>query len=63
MGVFSLNAVGAVVWEALDQPRSVEELVERVVTEFEVEPTVALGDVHSFLEQLESKQLVRRVEP
>jgi hypothetical protein len=60
MAIFSLNPVGATLWEALNVPRTEEELVERTVEAFEVDAQEAQGDVRAFLEQLEQKQLVVR---
>ncbi len=62
MAIFSLNSVGATLWEALGVPRTEEELVERTVEAFEVEAHQAQDDVHAFLEQLEQKKLVVREE-
>ncbi len=46
--------VAHAVWEALAEPRTRDQLVELVTTTFEVERDVALGDVETFLAQLES---------
>jgi Coenzyme PQQ synthesis protein D (PqqD) len=53
-----LNAVGSRVWELIDGRRSVDEIVARVVAEFEVTPEVAARDVGTFVDQLLAKQLV-----
>jgi GeoRSP system PqqD family protein len=47
-----LNAVGTRIWEICDQ-RSVAEIVQAVVAEFEVEESVAVRDVCEFLENLQ----------
>ena len=53
-----LNAVGSRVWELIDGRRSVDEIVETVVTEFAVEPARARADVEAFLRQLADKGLL-----
>ena len=58
--IFSLNAVGAFVWEAADGKRSVQEIVDGVVAEFEVERSVAESDVEAFLGEMEVAGLMSR---
>jgi hypothetical protein len=56
---YRLNAVGGRVWELLsDRPRSVAELVERVVAEYEVDPARAEADVVALVERLADHGLV-----
>lgn len=50
--IYSLNEVGALVWDLLGTPRSLAELRERVVDEFEVAADVAERDVEAFLVDL-----------
>ena len=51
--LFSLNDVGAVIWEAADGYTPLEEIVERkVCAEFDVEPAEALKDAESFVKEL-----------
>jgi hypothetical protein len=51
--LFTLNEVGAVIWEAADGETPLEQIVERkVCTEFEVEPDDALRDAESFVREL-----------
>ena len=59
MAVFALNGVGAFVWEALGEPRSLEELGARVAAEFEVAAADAERDVKDFLSRLLAKGLAR----
>jgi hypothetical protein len=53
-----LNAVGSRVWELIDGRRSVDEIVTRIVIEFEVTPEIATRDVGTFIAQLLEKHLV-----
>ena len=55
-----LNAVGSRVWELIDGRRSVDEIVEVIVREFEVTPERAATDVQDFVRELLDKELVIR---
>jgi hypothetical protein len=57
-----LNETGTAVWSYLDQPRSVGQIADRLVVDFEVDRGSALADCRSFLEELASRELVL-VEP
>lgn len=50
--IFALSAVGERVWSLLDGTRSVEQLRDGVVEEFDVDPAAALADVSAFLGEL-----------
>jgi hypothetical protein len=52
------NATAAVVWEALADGSTQEELVTLLCRRFEVEPRVARRDVERLLETLESEGLI-----
>lgn len=55
--VFTLNEVGAFIWNCLEQPLTVKQLTEKVVETFEVEQPIALNDVERFLEQTSAKRI------
>jgi hypothetical protein len=56
---YRLNPVGTRVWELLASGlRSVEDLVEQVVVEYEVEPARARADLVALLGQLTDRGLV-----
>ena len=51
--LFTLDEVATVIWEAADGVTPLEEIVaNRVCTQFEVTPEVALRDAELFVEQL-----------
>ncbi len=50
--VHVLNSLGSSVWERIDGTRSVGEIVEAVIGEYDVEPGRARSDVLEFLETL-----------
>jgi hypothetical protein len=53
-----LNAVGSRVWDLIDGKRTVEEIVDVIVAEFDVTRAEAAADVASFVGQLIDKGLV-----
>ncbi len=56
---YSLNAVGSAVWKQLSSPRSLSELCDLVVDEFEVDPETCRRDVEALLEDLLGLDLVQ----
>ncbi len=56
---YSLDQVGAVVWQALQaQPQTLATLVEAVTTQFEVSPQTCETDVKSLLDDLVTEKIV-----
>ena len=59
--IYTLNAVGAFVWERLEQPATQVELQALVVEEYAVEPEVAAADLASFLREMSGIGALRKV--
>ena len=57
---FSLEGVGSTLWEALQQPRSVGELLDVVLERYDVGVERAERDVRGLLSKLEEAGLVTR---
>ena len=57
--LFAFSDTAAVVWAGLAEWVGLDELVGRVMSEFEVEAAVAAADVQYFLEQLSSVGALR----
>ncbi len=55
---YSLNEVGQAIWRLLDPAERSEELIQRVMAEYEVEEGHANGSISKFLHELEREQLV-----
>jgi len=53
-----LNAVGSRVWDLIDGRRTLDDIVDVIVGEFDVERPQAARDVETFLRQLIDKGLV-----
>lgn len=55
---FSLNAVGARIWELLETPVTVDGLVAALVAEYDVVPDAARREVERFLDALRVRGLL-----
>jgi methyltransferase-like protein len=55
--VYTLNETGAFIWEQIDGKRSVEEIVNALITEYDIDKQNAQSDVFSFIENM-SKYLI-----
>lgn len=60
--IFSLNAVGALIWEKLDGKHSGQTVVQAIVDRFEVDLERAADDYQEFIEKLASIEAIRRVD-
>ncbi|MCM8824027.1 MAG: PqqD family protein [Candidatus Omnitrophica bacterium] len=59
--MYSLNEVGAYIWNLIDGRTEMGAIIKNVISEFEVDPLQAQKDVSDFIEQLESIRAIRRV--
>ncbi|HLE71316.1 MAG TPA: PqqD family protein [Vicinamibacteria bacterium] len=59
--LYTLNEVGARVYELIDGKRPVGEIVEAIVTEFEVAHETAEADVREFITQLLQIEGIREI--
>jgi len=55
---YGLNPVGASVWTLLEQPRTVGELRDAVVAEYDVDAPTAEADLRALLADLAARGLV-----
>ena len=55
---FSLDSVGALVWQLVQKPKSVRELREAILETFDVEPQVCERDLLALLHDLAGRNLV-----
>ena len=54
-----LNNVGTSIWQMSDGKKSIKELVEKIVEEFDVERSIALADVSHFVGDLVKAELLQ----
>jgi hypothetical protein len=50
--VFTLNETGAFIWDQIDGKKSVEEIIDSLVNEFEIDKSSATEDALKFIDQL-----------
>ena len=55
---FSLDSVGTRIWDSIDGSRTVQDLVDLVLEEYDVERDQAVTDVTRLVEQLADEGLV-----
>jgi hypothetical protein len=55
---YSLDNVGAAVWQLLQQPRTVAEIHRAILEQFEVAPEVCRRDLAALLHDLAARNLV-----
>ncbi len=61
--LYALNEVGARIWELIDGDRSLKELRNAIVEEFEVSETEAQEDLTVLIEQLKEIGAIQEVAP
>jgi hypothetical protein len=59
--MYTMNEVGARVYELIDGTRPVREIVEAIVAEFDVDFEAAESDVREFISQLLQIESVREI--
>ena len=50
--MFTLNETGKTIWENMDQVKSVDQLKQIILDEFDIDETTAENDIENFLTQL-----------
>ena len=56
---YGLGEVGSRIWQLLESPRPLNQLVDQLVDEYEIAPDACRRDVLSFLRQLQQEGLLR----
>jgi hypothetical protein len=59
---FGLDEVGTMIWKLVSEGLAADQIVARLLEEFEVAPEQLEGDVADFLLTLEAKKLIHFVE-
>ncbi|RPA66619.1 PqqD family protein [Cyclobacteriaceae bacterium YHN15] len=57
---FSLNPVATRIWDLLEKESSLEELVEELLSEFEVDEAQCRKDVSDYLQEMEKLRLIKK---
>lgn len=54
----SLNPVGARIWQLIQEPKTVREIIDTLLVEYDVEVDVCERDLNELLTKLESAKLI-----
>ena len=57
-GVITVNEVGALIWKGVEAGKSKDEIVDKILSEYDVQREVAAVDCDEFLQQLISKNII-----
>lgn len=57
--VYTLNETGAFLWEQIDGKKSVKDLIQALIAEYETDIETATGDVFSFIEDLNKYLIIK----
>ena len=52
--LFTMNEVGAFIWEQIDGKNSINQIIENITNEFEVEKDVARNDAITFFNDIKN---------
>ena len=52
--IYTLNEIGAFIWEQLETPLSFEQLTERLLDEYDVDHETLATDLETFLDEMQS---------
>ncbi len=55
---YSLDSVGARIWQLIQQPRTVDQIRTMVLEEYDVEPQLCERDLQELLQKLASEGLI-----
>ncbi len=58
---FGLQGVAAYIWDTLEEPRSVAQICDDVMTEFDVDPEICRNDVSRFVVDMREAGLIEIV--
>jgi len=57
---FGLNSVGSDIWELLNEPRTVDELCEVLVEDYDIDLKSCKDQVSDFIKELEKQKLIQK---
>lgn len=55
---FGINAVGAAIWEKIQNPISIQEVINQLLEEFEVSEEVCIRETLAFLQEVEKHKVI-----
>ena len=57
-GLINLNGVGAFIWECLEKETTMEEVIDKVIKEYNIDNELATRDVNNFINKLVEAKLL-----
>jgi methyltransferase-like protein len=57
--VYTLNETGAFIWEQIDGIKSIEEIIDTLIKEYETDNKTATEDVFTFINNLDKYLIVK----
>lgn len=60
--IYSLNPVATTIWNSIAEPRTKDEIGQRIQEEYDVESDAVLSDVESFLKEMTAGGLIQAAE-
>lgn len=57
-GIASLNDIGVFIWENIESAKDEDELLQRILDEYEVDKDVAKADLDEFLGKLKAVDII-----
>lgn len=57
-GLINLNGVGAFIWECLEKETTMEEVIDKVIKEYNIDNELANRDVNNFINKLIEAKLL-----
>ena len=58
-GIINLNETGAFLWRVLEQGATKDELVAKLLSEYDVDEATAITDIDAFINKLSEAKLVK----
>ncbi len=59
--IYTMNEIGSRIWELIDGEKSLSEIKNVIIDEFEVSPEIAEKDLKDFINQLEHIGAIKEV--
>jgi hypothetical protein len=59
---FGLNTVGASIWKLIQEPKTVKEIRNAILEEYEVDPNQCARDVLELLQELSTHELIKIID-
>ena len=53
-----INEVGTVIWELIDGKRNIGQIVEEIISQFDVDPVSAETDTLNFISELHKREII-----